>query len=162
MCLCLMLCVSGCKENIVNNNISDDRSVTKYSEARGRYFEETPSGYKAGYYEKTEIEAEKIKEWADSCPSGENYYQYIYSDPDSWDMFIYYSPAEGGLQYSGFAFCIEGSTVKIYVTNTESPYGVRTDYIFIRIQAPLRGSWPDSSELYVNDEKIIIQNSDLP
>jgi len=147
-----MLCINGCQNKL---------SVTSYSEATGKYYEETANGYKAGFYEKDEIAIEKIKDWVTSCPSGEKYYQYIFSDPDSWDMFVYYSPANGELQYSGVNFSVDGSIVKIYVTNDDSPYDVKTDYILIRVQAPLRGDWPSLSELYVNGEKIEIQNSDL-
>ena len=161
MYLCLSLCVTGYKSSAEDNYTPDDLSVTKYSEITSKYYEETSSGYKAAFYKKAEIEIEEIKDWVDSCPSGENYYQYIYSDPDSWDMFIYYSPANDGFKYSRVTFCVDDSTVKIYVTSIDSPYDVKTDYILIRVQAPIRGAWPNSSELYVNDEKIEIKKRDL-
>jgi hypothetical protein len=158
MCFCLMFCVNGCKSSVEE---PDKLSTTKYSEATVKYYEETANGYKAALYGKDELVAEKIKAWVDSCPSGEKYYQYIYSDADSWDMFIYYFPANDELQYGGFNFSVDDSTVKINVTNDEPVNAVKADYILIRVQAPMRGSWPNSSELYINGEKIEIQNGDL-
>ena len=159
ICLCLVLCISGCTSSIEDKSAPNESSVSKYSEMTGRYYEETSSGYKAAFYEKDEIEIEKIENWLTSCSSGENYYQYIYSDPDSWDMFLYYSPIDSGIQYSGFSFTVDGSTVKIYISNDGTPNDVSNDYLLIRVQAPLRGAWPSSSELYVNDEKIEIHTN---
>lgn len=161
LCLCLMLCVNGCKSSVEDNYMPDELSVTKYSETTGKYYEETANGYKAALYGKDEIIVEKIDAWVDSCPSGEKYYQYIYSDPDSWDMFIYYFSANNELRYSGFNFSVDDSTVKINVTNDDSVNTVKASYILIRVQAPLGGAWPTSSELYINGEKVEIQNNIL-
>ena len=154
ICLCLVPCMSGCTNSIEDKSKSNGLSVSEYSEMTDRYYEETSSGYKAAFYEKDEIEIEKIENWLTSCSSGENYYQYIYSDPDSWDMFLYYSPIDSGIQYSGFSFTVDGSTVKIYMSNDGTPNDANKDYLLIRVQAPLRGAWPNSSELYLDDKKL--------
>jgi len=124
------------------------------------YYEETSTGYKATTYEKSDITAEKVASWLTACGKSEGYYQYIYSDPDSWDMFIYYSPDVGRISSNGFKFSVVDSVVKVYVTNDGST-GAHADFILIRIQAPLRGAWPSTSELYVDDRKIDMQGSDF-
>ena len=47
--------------------------------------------HKAAFYNIDEITVDKIKEWIDLCEPDGGYYQYIYSDLDSWDMFLYYT-----------------------------------------------------------------------
>jgi len=156
--LCIMLFMNGCK-NSIDNNIFNGLSVTKYSDAVKKYYEETSNGYKAAFYEKGEIDIDKITNWLDSCKHSKGYNQYIYSDPDSWDMFIYYSPENSILNGNSFKFSVDGSIVKIYVTN-DSSVNISADYILIRIQAPIRGTWSNSSELYLDDIKIEMQNNE--
>jgi len=154
ICLCLTLFVSGCKNNADNDQISDDISITKYSDATGKYYEETAGGYKAAFYEKDEIAIERIENWISSCEPCDKYYQYIYSDPDSWDMFIYYSPKNGVLSHNNFSFSTTDSIVSINVTSDDSEFDAQADYLLIRIQAPLRGVWPYASELYIDGAPI--------
>jgi len=124
-------------------------SVSKYSDITSRYYEETENGYKAAFYEKNEIDVQRIIDWVDSCEKSEEYYQYIYSDSDSWDMFVYLTLSNGNFSNTELKFFIDGSTVNIFVTNDDSA-DTTAEYILIRIQAPLRGAWPDSSTLYVD------------
>ena len=133
-------------------------SDTQYSSATGKHYEETANGYKAATYEKYEIEIEKINSWILSCAQAEGYYQFIYSDADSWDMFIYYSPYNMEFNIKDFKFSVDDSIVRVYVTSTEST-DASTDYMLFRIQAPLRGVWPTSSELYLNGIQIDKQDS---
>jgi len=134
----------------VKNSKKDiEWSVTKYSDITSRYYEEIKNGYIAAFYEKSEIEIQSIIDWLASCEKSENYYQFIYSDPDSWDMFVYYHPENGFISNNSFRFFIDDSTVNIFVTNEDSVDAV-DDYILIRIQAPLRGLWPNSSTLYLD------------
>jgi len=148
--------------NVNNESINvRGNSITKYSDARGKYYEETANGYKAVFYDKSEIFAEKIESWESwlsSCEMAEGYYQFIYSDPDSWDMLIYYSPEHGSFGGSSFKFSVEGLVVKVYVT-TDTSANVYADYFIIRIQAPFWGMWPNSSELYIDGNKIELWDS---
>ena len=137
---------------------ADNLSVTKYSDITDRYYEETSNGYKAAIYTKEEIEVEKIESWLASCKPSDKYNQYIYSDPDSWDIFIFYSPENTDFIGYSFRFSVDGSVVKIYVTSDSSVDNPQ-DYLLIRIQAPLRGAWPNSSELYIDGNKIDITDN---
>jgi len=163
-CFCLTLCISGCRNNVKDEAAAESFSVTKYSDATGQYYEEI-DGYKAVLYEKDELgtlfvtdskSIEKIESWLNSCEPGDGYHQYIYSDPDSWDMLIYY-PCEYG-KYS-FRFAVAGTAVKVYVVDDDINYTHQADYILIRIQAPRTGVWASESELYVNGEKIKMETS---
>ena len=147
---------SGRREAMFSYNKApwaDILSVTKYSDTTGKYYEETAKGYKAVLYDKDEITIEKIGNWLSTCTPQNNYYQYIFSDPDSWDMFIYYSPTSGLVSKNSFKFSVDGSIVKIYVT-TDGLTDTSTDYMLIRVQAPLSVAWPNSSELYIDGRTI--------
>ena len=130
-----------------------DWSVSKYSESTARDYEETASGYKAAFYDKSEIDVKAIENWLSSCEPADGYYQYIYSDPDSWDMYIYYSPENGSMSAKGFRFAVVDSVVKIQVQN-DSLADTAADYFLLRVQAPLRGAWPNTSELNIDDKTI--------
>jgi hypothetical protein len=63
--------------------------------------------------------------------------------------------------YDAFSFCVAKPTVQLYlkgrdIADEEQP----TEYVLIRIQAPLRGSWPNTSELYVDEVKIELLRSE--
>ena len=137
-----------------------DWSVSKYSESTARNYEGTASGYKAAFYDKDEIDVKPIENWLSSCTPADGYYQYIYSDPDSWDMYIYYFPENGSMSVTGFRFAVVDSVVKIDVQNDGSA-GTVADYLLIRIQAPLRGAWPNTSELYIDNRIIDKQGDDF-
>ena len=140
-----------------------DWSVSNYSEATESDYEETASGYKAAFYYKREIDIKAIENWLSSCEPAEGYYQYIYSDPDSWDMFIYYSPENGSISVDGFRFAVIDSVVKIDVQSDGSAgtAGTAADYLLIRVQAPQSGAWPNTSELYIDGKRIDRQGADF-
>ena len=152
--LIVVTLISSCNKPHESIETRDNMSVSKFSDATNRFYEETPDGYKAAFYEKSEITIKKILDWLESCEPSEMYYQYIYSDPDSWDMFICYL-YEGGEIYNSLMFRAENQVVKIYITHDKSLHNPEQNSpIIIRIQAPPRVLWPTSSELYVNDIKI--------
>jgi len=150
---------NGCKNYSAEDHIRDDLSVTEYSDATGRYYEETSSGYRAALYQKDEINVETIKNWLSTCDPSNSYYEFTYSDPDSWDMFIYYSPIDEGISCEGFRFSVVDSTVHIFVTSGGATSGENEDYLLIKVQAPLRGAWPNTSELFIDDVQIGIESA---
>ena len=128
-------------------------STTRFSESTGRYYEETHSGYKAAFYEKDEVEIERIQRWLSSCEPSDMYYSFIFSDPESWNMYIYYSPENASFGAGSFKFTIEEQIARVFVT-TDNSSNVSRDYILIRIQAPSRGIWPNSSKLFLDDIEV--------
>ena len=131
-------------------------SVSKYSDITGKDYEETTEGYKAAFYTIDEISIDKIKDWIHSCNLNGKYHQYIYSDPDSWDMYLYY-PTESKMNYNKLKFYINDSCVNIYVESGDKLENTQK-YVLIRVQAPHRGAWPSSSKLFVDNYVIDLQN----
>jgi len=130
-------------------------SVSKYSETSERHYEENSNGFMAAFYVKEEIIVNDIIDWIDSCEPSEKYYHLIYSDPEKWDMYIYYQPENNEDKiYESFKFCIVERTVKVYIQTKAAVDETPADYVLIRIQAPLRGLWPNLSELYIDDRQI--------
>jgi len=129
-------------------------STSSYSYITGRHFEETSNGYRASFYGRDEISIERVSYWIDSCLPNERYHQLIYSDPASWDMFIFYFPEDGLSDYYSFQFSVIDSTVRLYVLTDDSSSAFFSEYLLIRIQAPSRGTWPNASEFYINGNRI--------
>lgn len=159
----ILFLMGGCHEQKNDNKKILNWSVSKYSKITEINYEETSDGYKGAFYNIEDISIDKIKSWIEICEQDGEYYHYIYSDPDSWDMFIYY-PFENGanVSYNNFKFYIDDSIVKIYVDNYKaSNKNEQCDYILIRIQAPSRGVCPNSSELFINDQQIEFKKANL-
>ena len=139
--------MNGCTSNS-NEPDAINWSVSKHSEITGKEYEET-QGYKAVFLTIDEITVDRIKEWIDSCDLNDGYYQYIYADTDSWDMFIYYPRESSNI----FKFHIADSCVNVYVEGGETS-AENLDYTLLLIQAPLKGAWPSSSRLFIDNEEI--------
>ncbi|MCL2544518.1 MAG: hypothetical protein FWE77_01220 [Clostridia bacterium] len=159
LCALLALALFGCGNRLFREEPAVHMSVSKYSDITERWFEETADGYKSALYRIEEITVERISDWlAAQEPSGQ-YVHYIYSDPDSWDLFVYY-PLESTSErvYDSFSFCVTEQTVKLYVKGRPAAGEERPSaYILIRVQAPLRGAWPSRSELYVDSAPITLR-----
>lgn len=143
---------------IIGNEKTVNWSISKYSELTSKHYEEISNGYKAAFYTKDEIGVERISNWLAACEPSEGYYQLIYFDPASWDMFLYYAPENGRFSNDSLKFYIDGSILKVYVENDDGVDNY-TDYILIRVQVPLRGAWPSSSVLYLNGIEAEMQGS---
>ena len=143
---------------IKNSEKNINWSVSKYSEITSRHYEETPDGCKAGFYEKAEIDIARISEWLAACEPSGGYYHYIYSDPDSWDMFIYYPVKNNSNEvYKSFKFCVVEKIVRVYVESNEASFEEPpSEYILLRIQAHPRGVWPSGSALFINGREIML------
>ena len=130
-------------------------SISKYSDVTGKNYEETFDGYKAAFYNTEEITTQRIKDWLDTCEPSGQYYTYIDSDPDSWDMYMYYAPENNtDTVYKSFSFCVVDQIVKVYVEGNKSTEKQPSEYVLIRIQAPARGAWPAKSELFIDEQPV--------
>jgi len=132
----------------------DGLSTSQYSEITGRYFEETAGGFRAAFLSRDEIVSEGTAASIAARLPGAGYYQYIVSDPASWNMFLYYMPEGGLFGYYSFRFSVADSTVRVYVTADDSGSAFFAEYLLILVQAPSRGVWPTGSVLYVDGERI--------
>ena len=166
LCLCLVFCLTGCKRTTESQTVSKPAgevlSVTKYSDATGKYYEETENGYKAAFYKKNDLsDIKKLDDWVNSCEASDKYYEYVYSDPDSWDMYICYNPEVKGFKNHNFKFSVVDQIVKIYMSSDGGTYIGDEDFILIRVQAPYKGAWPVASELYLDGVKLDCSKKDF-
>jgi hypothetical protein len=119
------------------------------------------SGVKLGY--KTKILTEKdykgtvVEDWIKESDTQNGYSEFVYSDPDSWDMFIYYPNINPELKYIKYKVDLKfvDSIVKVYLTVEDAvDDGEVIKDLVLRIQAPLRGAWPTESEVYLNGKLV--------
>ena len=141
--------INGCTSN-TNESEEINWSVSRHSEITGKDYEET-LGFKAAFLSVDEITVDRIKEWIDLCDLNDGYYHYINSDPDSWEMYIYYPSASATINI--FKFHVTDSCVNVYVESGDIP-AEKPDYILLLIQASSKGVWPSSSKLFIDDEEI--------
>ena len=143
VCFVLLFGLATCKNSM---------SATNFDTESEKNYEETADGYRGALYKKEEITALEVKTWLDSCETEKKYYAYIWSDADSWDMFIYYAPGE--TKGYNLKFKIKESTLQVYLTTDTKNSAERLEYALVRVEAPRSGAWPTDSELYVDNVSI--------
>ena len=123
------------------------------------------NGYKVNQITYDEISVQSIKDWLDKSTDKTGYYEYVYSDPDSWDMLIYSPNINEKLEYVFYKYDkieIVESTIKIYFTKEMAVYDsdVKKDFLF-HLVAPTRGAWPAKSELFIDGKSITCISRDF-
>lgn len=126
-----------------------------YSEATQLYYREL-DGYQAAVIDRDFVaDIPQVAEWLDGIPQGaetQGYYEYIYSDSDSWEMFILWPRncmGEGLTpDFDSMRFAIEDGVVQLHFEGS-----IQTDGpdLLLMVQAPRHGTWPTASALYVDD-----------
>ena len=114
-------------------------------------------GYKSTTLFAKDYQGSKLEKWIESCSGTGGYYEFINSDPDSWNLYIYYSNINPKLENVSFKvdLKIEEKNVdiilKIYLTeqNSDSDEQVVKDLV-LDVKAPSRGAWPTKSEVYLD------------
>ena len=114
-------------------------------------------------YSKEEILSEEINDWIKNCEQCGKFYIYVYADPFSWELYVYY-PVESNVNknYTSFKFNVFEQKVKIYVESVEvSTDKLPSEYILIRIEALKWAPWPAYFELFIDDIQIELAESDI-
>jgi len=75
--LIVLALATSCSNNHQIREPRDSLSVSKYSDITDSFYEQTPCGYKAAFYDKSEITIERIIDWLDSCEPSEGFYQLV-------------------------------------------------------------------------------------
>ena len=124
-----------------------------------------PRGYTVNPITHNEISNQAITRWLEETTDDSGYHDYIHSDPDSWDMLIYYPNANKTLEYVFYKYNkieVVDSTAKVYLTKefAASDSDVVKDLLFV-VTAPERGAWPTKSELFIDGEPIPHISSDF-
>lgn len=118
-------------------------------------------GYSSTFLFEKDYKGSKLEKWIKSCSDADGYYQFINSDPDSWDMYIYYPNINPKPEYIRYKVDLkieekaEGRILKVYISkqNVGSEKQVIKDLV-LEIKAPLRGAWPAKSEVYVDGKEV--------
>lgn len=102
---------------------------------------------------------EWVVDWIADVSEGDGFQYFIYSDPDSWDVYLYYPKMQrqiSELTNSDIDVECSDGTLKVYVTeNTEE--NTLTDDAqewMVHFAAQPRGTWPSRVELYWNDVEV--------
>ncbi len=111
------------------------------------------SGYKATVLDVKDYDETTLGEWINNCNQEDGYYEFIKLDPDRWEKYIYIRNYNSDLRYITYntSLDINDSTIEIK-TNSEDATddGQVTTDILVYITAPMRDSWPNSSNVYVD------------
>lgn len=155
--VCVMIATVAVAILLWPENPAPTISHSMYSDATGLHYQEW-NGYQAAVVERDFISAPRVLEWLDTLPAaaeGQGYYEFIYSDPDSWDMYIFWpaagmaknaAPAQGSMYFS-----ISDSTVHLYFDSTSD---AEPADVLLVVQAPMREAWPTGSAVHIGDQTI--------
>ena len=149
VCCLIVGLLFGCTKKVdPDKPTARDISETKYSEEVDRYYEQTPSGYRAAFYTLGEVTVEEAIDYFESVEDGDGYYQYTSIDPDSWSAFVYF-PIIENVSHESFKIEFVDKTLKVYLTSDNTL--LDESYVLIYIDAPKRGDWPSNVEVYIDD-----------
>lgn len=110
---------------------------------------------------------EWVSDWTDQVIPGEGFQYYIYADPDSWDVYLYYPKKQGEIQLlSNENVSVEYSdhTLHVYVTFDSQKaipqdLGSTEETWILHLWALPFGAWPSEIQLYYNDSEIILDGT---
>lgn len=133
-------------------------SNRQYSEDTQLYYQ-VLDGYKAAVIDRDFIgDLPQVTAWLDVVSAGaetQGYYEYIYADADSWDMFIFWprQHMDDDLvpDFDTLRFSIEDGTVQLRFDSG----GTGSAEILLLIQAPQYGPWPSASAVYIDDVEVM-------
>ena len=147
---------SGCS---ISNNTPNAPSQTK--EGKYEVIERSTgriSPYLLNITNCEDISLDPITEWVNQCELTDGYHDYIYADPDSCDLFLYIPNAPeifGDIQNKDIEIEVIDNVLKIYVqTSGVTTREKSSGELIIHIKAPLRGAWPNASELFIDEKQI--------
>lgn len=131
-------------------------STSNHSDVTGLDYEESAAGFKAAFltFEDKDFIIDEVQNWASTKIDADTYYTYINSDPDSWSAYIYHANEDVNVNYDSMKFYVENSTVKLYITSSDTTAEERSSYFLILVQAPLRAVWPNEVDVYIDDVQL--------
>ena len=99
-----------------------------------------------------------VVDWLANVSIGDGFQYFVYSDPDSWDVYLYYPNNHAKiplLTNDDVAVDFSDGSLKVYVTESieETAADDTKDWI-LHFAAYPRGAWPTSVELYWNTAEI--------
>jgi len=144
----LLICFSIIFSIVLLSQLREEKQIEEAIDVKG---------YKSILLYKKDYKGSRLEDWIKTCTRSGGYYQFINSDPDSWDMYIYYPEINSELKYIKYNvdFNIIDSVVKISINEEDAISDEEViKGLVLNIKAPLRDTWPSTSEVYVNGSKI--------
>ena len=92
-----------------------------------------------------------VTDWLEGLESGEGFQYFIYSDPDSWDLYLWYPEKQAEIQAlspEDVRLEVRDSVLQVYVTPGGAAEPAGEEPWVIHIAAPFLGAWPTGAALY--------------
>lgn len=100
-----------------------------------------------------------VVDWMDQISTGDGFQYFVYSDPDSWDVYLCYPNNRmkvSMLTNDNIQVEFSGDTLKVYITENFDnivPSDDAQDWVLHFVAHPF-GTWPSRVELYWDDIEI--------
>lgn len=115
------------------------------------------NGYTVSLLNPNDYVDSKLNDWLENNDSTEGFYTYIYSDPASWEMYIYVKDYNKDLGYITYhpEVTIKDGTAIVTLTSRDAVNDddVQKDILLV-VTAPLRGAWPNQAQVIVDGEEL--------
>ena len=99
-----------------------------------------------------------VIDWLADVSAGDGFQYFVYSDPDSWDVYLYYPNSHiiHLLTNDDVAVDFTDSALKVYVTESieDTMSTEHTEHWILHFAATPRGVWSNRVDLYWNDVEI--------
>ncbi len=105
-----------------------------------------------------------VIEWLSSVTVGEGFQYYIYSDPDSWDVYLYYPKEQANIRKltnEDVAVDYSDNVLKVYIdpVNTGSGNTENEQIWLLHFAAYPFGAWPSEVELYWDGREVLCEDA---
>lgn len=105
-------------------------------------------------------------DWVSGVTAGNGFQYFIYSDPDSWDVYLYYPEKQAEIQTltnDDVAVEYSDGTLSVYVT-TSREESISTDEEakwILHFAAKPSGAWPSEIKLYWDESEVLCDAMDI-
>jgi len=109
---------------------------------------------------------DQVTDWVSDAADGEGFQYFIYSDPDSWDVYLYYPKGQAEtkmLTNDDVAVEYSDSTLSVYVTpcRQENISAEGNEKWILHLIAPTFGTWPSAIKLYWDGDELLCDSAKL-
>ena len=107
-----------------------------------------------------------VVDWVSSVTVGKGVQYFIYSDPDSWDVYLYYQEKQAEIQTltnDDVAVEYSDGTLSVYVTANPADdiLADEKEKWILHFAAKPFGAWPSEIKLYWNDSEVLCDAVDI-
>ena len=94
---------------------------------------------------------EWVTDWLEGLEPGSGFQYFVYTDPDSWDVYLYYPDRQTEIQAltaADLRLEVQDSVLCFYATSPALAETAADEVWIIHAAAPLLGTWPTEVALY--------------